>query len=75
MRDYHINSFCIEADREYIADVPDLDACSVFGKTPAEVLKQAEAAKRAWLAVASAENKPIPKPRLSHPAHPTRQPK
>lgn len=63
MRDYHINIFYSETDRGYIADIPDLDACSAFGKTPAEALKQAEVAKRAWLAAARAEKKPIPKPR------------
>ncbi|CUS35903.1 conserved hypothetical protein [Candidatus Nitrospira nitrosa] len=63
MKDYHINIFYSEADRGYIADIPDLDACSAFGKTPAEALKQAEVAKRAWLAAARTEKKPIPKPR------------
>lgn len=63
MKDYHINIFYSEADSGYIADIPDLYACSAFGKTPAEALKQAEVAKRAWLASARAEKKPIPKPR------------
>ena len=63
MKDYHINIFYSEVDRGYIADIPDLDACSAFGKTPAEALKQAEVAKRAWLSAARAEKKPIPKPR------------
>jgi len=54
MKDYHINIFYSDADRGYIADIPDLDACSAFGKTPAEALKQAEVAKRAWLAAARA---------------------
>lgn len=63
MKDYHINIFYSEADTGYIADIPDLDACSAFGKTPAEALKQAQIAKRAWLAAARAEKKSIPKPR------------
>ena len=63
MKDYHINIFYSETDRGYIADIPDLDACSAFGKTPAEALKQAEISKQAWLAAARAEKKPIPKPR------------
>lgn len=57
-----INIFCNDADRGYIADIPNLDTCAGFGKTPAEALKQAEIAKRAWLAVARAEMKPIAKP-------------
>jgi predicted RNase H-like HicB family nuclease len=63
MEHYHINIFFSEADGGYIAEIPDLEACSAFGKTPAEALKQAEVAKRAWLAVAPAERKSIPKPR------------
>jgi predicted RNase H-like HicB family nuclease len=62
MTHYHINIFYSKADGGYIADIPDLEACSAFGKTPAEALKQAEIAKRAWLAAARAERKPIPKP-------------
>ncbi len=63
MKDYHINIFYSEEDGGYIADIPDLKACSAFGKTPAEALKQAEAAKAAWLEAARAEGKPIPPPR------------
>jgi hypothetical protein len=34
MKNYHINLFYSDADKGYIADIPDLDACSAFGKTP-----------------------------------------
>jgi len=40
--------------------VPDLEACSAFGKTPAEALAEVEQAKAAWLEAARAEGKPIP---------------
>jgi predicted RNase H-like HicB family nuclease len=63
MKGYHINSFYSEEDRGYIADIPDLEACSAFGKTAAETLKQVEIAKKAWLEAARAEGKPILKPR------------
>ncbi|MBX3348789.1 MAG: type II toxin-antitoxin system HicB family antitoxin [Nitrospira sp.] len=63
MKDYHISTFYSDADRGYIADIPDLDVCSAFGNSPAEALKQAKVAKRAWLAAAHAEKKPIPTPR------------
>ena len=63
MKDYHINIFYSETDGGYIADLPDLEACSAFGRTPAEALKQAELAKKAWLEAARAEGKRIPKPR------------
>ncbi len=63
MKDYHINIFYSEADGGYIADIPDLEACSAFVKTPAEALAQVEIAKAAWLEAARAEGKPIPRPR------------
>ncbi len=52
MKDYHINIFFSEEDGGYIADIPDLEACSDFGKSPAEALEQVEIAKAAWLEVA-----------------------
>lgn len=61
--DYHINIFYSEADGGYVADIPNLQACSAFGKTLAEALKQVQLAKRLWLQSAKAERKPIPKPR------------
>ena len=63
MRDYHINIFWSEEDGGYIADIPDLEACSAFGRTPAEALKEVEVAKTAWLEAAKEEGKPIPEPR------------
>jgi len=63
MKDYHINIFYSEEDGGYIADIPDLDACSAFGKTPQVALREVETAKKAWLAAAKASKRPIPKPR------------
>jgi predicted RNase H-like HicB family nuclease len=62
VKDYHINIFYSEEDGGYIADIPDLEACSAFGSTPAEALAQIEIARTAWLEAARAEGKPIPKP-------------
>lgn len=62
MKDYHINIFYSEEDGGYIADIPDLVACSAFGITPAEALKEVELAKSAWLEAAQAAGKPIPSP-------------
>lgn len=62
MRDYHINIFFSEEDGGYIADVPDLVACSAFGKTQEEALREVTEAKAAWLEAAKAEGKPIPPP-------------
>jgi predicted RNase H-like HicB family nuclease len=61
--DYHINIFYSDEDGGYVADMPDLDACSAFGSTPEEALAQLETAKEAWLAAARQAGKPIPPPR------------
>ncbi len=63
MNDYHINIFYSTSDGGYIADIPDLEACSACGVTPQEALKEVEQAKAAWLEAARAEGKPIPRPR------------
>ncbi len=62
-QDYHINIFYSKEDNGYIADIPDLEACSAFGDTPAEALAEVGKARQAWLEAARAEGKPIPKPR------------
>lgn len=62
MKDYHINIFHSDTDGGYVADIPDLEACSAFGETAEEALKQVEIAKAAWLEAARAEGKPIPPP-------------
>jgi len=63
MKDYHIHIFYSDEDGGYIADVPDLKACSAFGETPEEALRQVELAKDAWLKAARRAGKRIPKPK------------
>ncbi len=63
MKDYHINIFFSEEDGGYIADIPDLEACSAFGRTPTEALTEVEEAKSAWLEAAREQGKPIPEPK------------
>jgi predicted RNase H-like HicB family nuclease len=63
MNHYHINIFFSEEDGGFIADIPDLEACSAFGDTPEQALAEVEQAKQAWLETARAEGKPIPSPR------------
>ncbi|HEY7087209.1 MAG TPA: type II toxin-antitoxin system HicB family antitoxin [Tepidisphaeraceae bacterium] len=62
MKDYHINIFYSDEDGGYIADIPDLSACSAFGDTPQKALKEVQIAKEAWLKAARAAKKPIPRP-------------
>lgn len=63
MTDYHINIFYSEEDGGYIADIPDLESCSAFGRTAEEALAEVERAKAAWLEAARAAGRPIPRPR------------
>lgn len=63
MRDYYINIFGSDEDGGYIADLPDLEACSAFGNTPEEAFAEVEKAKEAWLTVARETGKTIPEPR------------
>lgn len=63
MADYHINIFFSDEDGGYIADIPDLDACSAFGNTPEEALAEVTVAKEAWLDAAREAGRPIPPPR------------
>ena len=62
MKDYHINIFYSEEDEGYVADIPDLKACSAFAETPDEALKEVLIAKESWLEAAKANGKPIPAP-------------
>ena len=63
MQNYHINIFYSAEDGGYIADIPDLEACSAFGKTTTEALAEVEIAKAAWLEAARVEGKRIPRPK------------
>jgi len=63
MSDYHINIFYSEDDGGYIADIPDLEACSAFGQSPEESLAQVLLAKEAWISAAVGSGKPVPPPR------------
>ena len=52
MSDYHINLFYSDEDGGYIADIPDLEACSAFGSTAEEAFRELEKATEGWLAAA-----------------------
>jgi predicted RNase H-like HicB family nuclease len=63
MKDYHINIFYSSEDQGYIADIPDLKACSAFGETAEQALNEVEKAKKAWMEAAKNTGKPVPKPK------------
>ena len=50
-------------DAAYVADIPDLEACSALGQTAEQALTEVEKAKGLWLEAAHAAGKPIPSPR------------
>lgn len=60
---YHVNVFWHEADECWVADVPDLKACSAFGDTPEEALAEVRIAMEGWLEVARENGMPVPEPR------------
>lgn len=60
MKDYHIDIFYSPEDEGYIADIPDLVACSAFDQTRGEAFEQLQIAKAAWLQAAREAGKPIP---------------
>ena len=62
MKDYHINIFYSQEDEGYVADIPDLNACSAFGQTPHQALEEVLMAKETWLETARKNHKPIPLP-------------
>jgi predicted RNase H-like HicB family nuclease len=61
--DHHINVFFSEDDGGCIADIPDRDACSAFGKTPEQAVAEVLRAKEAWLAVTAEAGHGIAEPR------------
>ena len=63
MSDYHINIFYSDEDAAYVADIPDLDACSALAQTAEQALSEVEKVKELWLDAARAAGKPIPSPR------------
>ena len=70
MKDYHINVFWSDEDDCYVADVPDLGACSAFGDTPEEAVREVQIAKHNWLEAARETGKPIPEARYRPAPHP-----
>ncbi len=55
-----MNIFWSDEDGCYVADIPDLFACSAFGDSPEQALAELEQAKENWLTTAREAGKPIP---------------
>ncbi len=63
MSEYHINLFYSDEDEAWVADIPDLEACSAMGPTPEEALAELRLAKEAWIASARTAGTAVPEPR------------
>ena len=60
MLKYHIDVFYSEDDKGYIANIPDLEYCSAFGKTPQIALREVLIAQELWIESARANGLKIP---------------
>jgi predicted RNase H-like HicB family nuclease len=60
---YHINVFYSPSDDGYIADIPDLEACSAFGESPEVAVAEVVVARDAWIDAARATGRSVPPPR------------
>jgi predicted RNase H-like HicB family nuclease len=60
---YHINVFYSPADEGFIADIPDLEACSAYGESPEAAVAEVVVARDAWIEAARATGRPVPVPR------------
>ena len=60
MLKYHIDVFYSEVDEGYIANIPDLEHCSAFGKTPKIALREVLIAQELWIESARENGLKIP---------------
>lgn len=63
MNKYEIILYWSEADKAYIAEVPELPGCMADGKTYSEALQNSEAVIFEWLDTARSLGREIPVPR------------
>lgn len=57
---YEIDIYWSEADRSFVAEVPELPGCAADGATYVEALTAAEEAIRAWVTMATELGRNIP---------------
>jgi predicted RNase H-like HicB family nuclease len=60
---YHINVFYSAEDKAFIADVPDLEGCSAWGKTAEAAVREVQTAIELWIDAARSMSKTVPGPR------------
>ena len=60
---YLVEVFWSDEDEGYIAVVPDLPGCSVFGDTPEAAVREVQDAVAAWIEACRAAGDTVPEPR------------
>ncbi len=63
MTKYEIIIYWSEADKAFIAEVPELPGCAADGKTHKEALANVEVIIKQWIETAHELGRPIPDPR------------
>jgi predicted RNase H-like HicB family nuclease len=60
---YELHIYWSQADKVFIAEVPDLPGCMTHGDTPAEAAAEAEIAIGLWIDTARETGHEVPEPR------------
>ena len=60
---YEVIIYWSEADKAFIAEVPELPGCMADGKTKAQALRRIDRIMKEWIETAEALGRPVPKPR------------
>lgn len=60
---YEIVIYWSEADRAFVAEVPELPGCAADGETYAEALENAQMIMQEWIETAQELGRPIPQPK------------
>lgn len=60
---YEIIIYWSEADRRFIAEIPELPGCMADGKSHADALRNVEVVAREWINTAKELGRPIPEPK------------
>ena len=63
MTKYETIIYWNDADRAFIAEVPELSGCAAEGASQMEALANVHVVAQEWLATANASGRPIPKAR------------
>lgn len=63
MTKYEIIIYWSEADKAFVAEVPELPGCAADGKTHKEALANVEVIIQEWIQTAQQLGRPIPEPR------------